>query len=113
MADNRVPSRAAPHAPQDFGPSLESPAADRSFPPTLERVLVQLLQGRRSGNTDSQNAQALLATPMGYLLENVAMPDARQRIVLLKPAWMSGHFPELLAGESADVQFYTGLKAAW
>ena len=50
---------------------------------------------------------------MGSHLKNVAMRDARQRIVLLKPASASAHLPELLTGESADVEFYITLKAAW
>ena len=50
---------------------------------------------------------------MGYLLKNVAMQDARQRIVLLKPGSASAHVPELLTGSIADVQFYIGIKAAW
>ncbi|PIL30410.1 hypothetical protein GSI_07596 [Ganoderma sinense ZZ0214-1] len=84
------------------------------FPHTLEPVLVQLLQNRfHNRNSASQSAQVLLVTSMALHLKNVAMRDARRRIVLLKPAWMSGHFPELLTGANEDVQFYTDLKAAW
>ncbi|KAM5541410.1 hypothetical protein V8D89_004964 [Ganoderma adspersum] len=99
-------------------PPQDSPASGTGFPPTLERVLVQLLQNRRlhtqNQSTKSvQSERALLVTPMGSYLKNVAMRDVRRRIVLLKPGSASAHMPELLTGENADVQFYAGIKAAW
>ncbi|PIL30388.1 hypothetical protein GSI_07573 [Ganoderma sinense ZZ0214-1] len=104
--------RLPPTAPQDDLASKDAGLV--GFPPTLERVLVQLLQNHfHNLDCANQSAQVLLVTPMALHLKNTAMQDVRRRIVLLKPAWMSGNLPELLTGESADVQFYMGLTAAW
>ena len=53
----------------------------------------------------------MLTSPMAHQLKDLAMRDARRRIVLLKPTMWN--VSEVLIRENSDVQFYMGIKAAW
>ncbi|KAI1783014.1 hypothetical protein LXA43DRAFT_1048456 [Ganoderma leucocontextum] len=84
--------------------------ASTAFPPTLKRVLVQMLpQGLYDKN--GYGVLRMFTLPMVYQLRDVAMRDVRRRIVFLKPGMWNP--AEAMTGENSDVHFYMGIKAAW
>ncbi|KAI1783012.1 hypothetical protein LXA43DRAFT_1048439 [Ganoderma leucocontextum] len=109
-------SRLASNPLMDVVPGLEDmlhqdDLASTGFPPTLKRVLVQMLQQRLYGHNGHGALRQMLNSPIAYQLRDVAMQDVQQRIVFLKPAiW---NLAETLTGENSDVHFYMGIKAAW
>ncbi|KAM5543496.1 hypothetical protein V8D89_002747 [Ganoderma adspersum] len=87
--------------------------ASTGFPPTLQCVLIQMLQQGPHDQAGQGGAVRVLASVMAQLLKHVAMRDVRGRIVLLKPSVAAWDAVGMLIGEGSDVQFYMTIKAAW